>query len=209
MPGPPIPAQSIRYVIRGTGPGNEIWQTGWWGFVTPAFTTQADLQADVTQVFPLVATWWNAIKGFIYPTYALTELREYYYSGGSDTAEFAAAHVYTPVVGTQAGNGSPIDTCLVQSLRTDFVGQSNRGRMYAPHHGLILASGLIQAATATTYCNATAALLSGTTSAAVVMSRVTSDQTPITSVQVDLKPDVQRRRENRLAGGTPATAAVT
>jgi hypothetical protein len=28
-------------------------------------------------------------------------------------------------------------------------------------------------------------------------------------VVVDLKPDVQRRRQNRLAGGTPATATVT
>jgi len=205
----PIPGQVVRYEIRGSGPGSEIWQTGWYGFTATPFTTQSDLDTDVAAVSAFVTTWWTAIKGFIYPTYSLTELRGYYYPGGGDTAEFASSHVYTPAPGTLSGNGSPVDTCLVQSLRTTTVGASHRGRMYAPMHSLILSSGLVQSTTATTYCNATAALLNATTTEACVVSRVLGTQQPVTMVGVDLKPDVQRRRQNRLAGGTPATASVT
>lgn len=203
----PYPADVTRYVIRGTGPGSEIWQTGFW--LQRAEADQASLQTDTDASAASITTFWNAIKGTIYTSYALTELRTYWYSGGSNQATFEAAHIFTPNPGTNATPGSPIDTCLVASLRTARVGLSYRGRMYLPYHGQVTpGTGLVSGAPAT-YANAVAALLSDALNMTpVVVSRHLATFEPITNVVVDQRPDVQRRRENRLAVGTPSMATV-
>lgn len=207
------PGDSVRFEIRGTGPGSEIWITGFWYFANGSVTDQPSLATLNDSVSADVATWWNAIKANCYAIYALTELRAYYYAGGTNTAEFAATHVFTASPGTQAGVGSPIDTSICISTRTSIVGRSHRGRMYTPCHTPIQpSSGLITSGTVTTYVNATQALFNAMGARAgyvTVISRKLGTGEPVTTISADLKPDVQRRRENRLTGGTPVVAAIT
>jgi hypothetical protein len=208
-----IPPFSIRVEIRGTGPGSEIWQTGYWGNTNLTTYTQSTLDALTLNLAGYATTWWNLIKSTIYTSYSFNEVRTYYYETNGRTADVASIAVNTPNPGTNASALAPIDTAMVCSLRTAKPGRSHRGRMYIPYHGATQPTGLVVASAATTYNNSTAAMLSavntGTALDVVVVSPTLGDSTKVTSTTMDLKPDVQRRRVNRLAGGTPAVSVVT
>lgn len=206
-------ADLVKYVIKGTGVGSEIWQTQIWLQANAQIGSVADLQTAVDDEAAGVTTLWTAIKPYIYTSYALTELHGYYYTNGHADADYAAVHVFTPAAGTLATAAAPVDTCLVCSTRTGRAGQSYRGRMYFPCHAVTQPStGLFSSSITAIYVNACAAFLSDINSgygSVVVTSRTADAATFVTSVSADNKPDVQRRRENRLSGGTPATASVT
>jgi hypothetical protein len=207
-----IPPFVIRNEIRGTSPGGEIWQTGFWNDCLGTPFTAADLATYLGVIAPYVTTWWNAIKANIYSTFTLTEVRAYYYQSSGQHADFGNVALLTPNAGTFAGNGNPIDTALVHSLRSVRVGSSHRGRMYVPHHSTVLNTGLIQSATALTGVTATAAMFTSinanTATRVSVVSATLATVDQVVSVTADLKPDVQRRRQNRLAGGVPVTHTV-
>lgn len=195
-----------RIVIKGTGPGSEIWQTGFSTYNPTAITSQPGLQAYLNSIVPLVATWWTAVKANCYAIYAWTDVIAYQYQSPSTAAQFQAEAVQTPVVGTQAGVGSPIDTACVVSLRTAVPGRRTRGRMYVPCHAPVQpTTGEWQNTTSQGIGTATKTLLSGvftsTTGGVVVVSRTGLSYETVTGVVTDNKPDVQRRRENRLAPG--------
>jgi hypothetical protein len=208
-----LPANVVRFEIRGTGPGSEIWVTSFWSGVGNTIADVGDLQTAVDAIQGRVATMWNAIKANVFNTVNLTELRGYYYSAGGPDADFAASHIYTPVPGTLA-SGSPLETCLVVSLRTGRVGQSFRGRMYLPYQNNVISNGFVAGIQAT-YASAVAAMLSGVNTdlgantVVVVVSRMLALDTIVTAVTCDSKPDVQRRRQNRLGGGVLSTSTVT
>jgi len=207
-----IPPFTIRSEIRGTSPGGEIWQTGFWCNTNLVSVDPTLLNNYLVIIAPYVVTWWNAIKAQIFTSFTFNEVRAYYYESNGTSADFANAALVTPNPGTFATNGNPIDTCLVQSLRTERVGSRHRGRMYVPLHSTVLNTGLIQSATATTYVTATAAMFTSinanTGYTVSVMSAANADTDPVISVTSDLKPDVQRRRQNRLTGGVPVSHVV-
>jgi hypothetical protein len=208
----PIPPFVVRTEIRGTSPGGEIWQTGLWFDLLGVPFTPTDLGNFLGNYAPTVTTWWNAIKSTIYNSFALTEIRGYYYATSGVHADFANVALLTANPGTQSSAGSPIDTSLVMSLRSARVGSSHRGRMYVPHHATVQPTGLQITSAVTTYVNATRAMLAaanlatGTVASVVSATLATVDH--VVSVSADLKPDVQRRRQNRLNGGVPVSAVV-
>lgn len=208
-----IPPQTVRLTVKGTGPGSEIWITGCWLATSAPVADAAALSGFLSVWATAFGTWVTAIKPFWYPSYIWTELHAYYYEHSGVSADFAASAAVTPTPGTVAGNGSPIDTCLVMSLRSNFVGRSHRGRMYLPYHKAATTTGLIAIpGDATTAATATAALLTSLHSGTftpVIMSRTLAATTPVTSVVADERPDVQRRRVNRLSTGTSHIAIVT
>ena len=192
-----------RVVIKGIGPGSEIFQTG---FTTAAITppsSQAALQTDCNAIAAFCTTLWNAIKASIYTSYSFTEVDMYQYVWPSTVAQFQAQTLLTANPGTLAVNGSPIDTALVVSLRSQVPGRSGRGRMYLPYHGGCLpASGLTSGTPYTTYATAVKALFTSVAGyssyAPIVASRTHGTWQPPSAILCDNKPDVQRRRENRL-----------
>jgi hypothetical protein len=190
-------------VIKGTGPGSEIWQTGFWTSAVTPPGTQAQLQTDCNAIAAFVTTWWTAIKVSIYSSYALTEVDMYQYVAPSTVASLQAQTVLTASPGTNATPGSPIDTCVVVSLRSAVPGRSNRGRMYLPYHSTAaVATGLFVNSNTDNYGTATKALMTSVAGYAsyvpVVVSRTHSTWQPLAAIDTDNKPDVQRRRENRL-----------
>lgn len=192
-----------RFVIKGTGIGAEIWQTGFSTVSTSSITTQAALQAQLDLVVPFVQTWWTALKPNVFSSYAMTEVDAYQYEGASTNAEFQAAHALTAAPGTKVSTGSPVDTATVVSLRTVLPGRRGRGRMYIPNHnGTQPADGQFLAATSQAYGTATKAMLNsitgGTTLGPVVVSRTGLIYNVVTSLVTDSKPDVQRRRVDRM-----------
>lgn len=202
---------STHFLMRGTGPGSEIWQTGFWSLYQP--TDESALGTALAVVKARMDTFWTAHKVHVYPTYAITEYRAYSYAGGSTKSQFEQAITFTGVPGTLSGNGSPVDTCLVASLRTNFVGRSRRGRMYLPFHEVCTSAGMIGTGDPTPTATAVAAMLSGVNADGfgnvAVVSQVLSTPEPVTSVVVDNKPDVQRRRENRISATLVKSAGVT
>ena len=192
-----------RVVIKGVGPGSEIFQTG---FSTAAVTppsSQAALQTDCNAISAFVTTMWNAIKGTIYTSYQLTEVDMYQYVWPATTAQFQAQTLLTANPGTAAASGSPIDTALVVSIRSAVPGRSGRGRMYLPWHGTIAAAtGLVVGTPYTTFATAVKALFTSVAGYSsyvpIVASRTHGTWQPPTAILCDNKPDVQRRRENRL-----------
>lgn len=192
-----------KVVIKGTGPGSEIWQTG---FTTAAITpptTQAALQTDCNAISAFVTTFWNSIKATIFSCYSLTEVDMYQYIWPATKAQFQAQTILTPNAGSLVAAGSPIDTALVVSIRSAVPGRSGRGRMYLPYHSTCAnASGLVTGTPYNTYGTAVKTLFTSVAGyssyAPIVPSRTHGTWQPPSSIVTDNKPDVQRRRENRL-----------
>lgn len=208
----PIPANTARYEIRGRGPGSEIWMTSFWLQASSPYASATVLQAQLNNLLPDVLVWWNGVRVNIASSYTYTELRAYAYAGGGDTAEFGASALVSTSAGALGASGSPIDTALVVSLHTGFVGKSRRGRMYVPYHNTCsMTTGLITA-TATDYALITKTLFDSVNTHSAdrvsVVSRTLGDSAPVLSVSFDQKPDVQRRRENRLSGGVVGSALL-
>lgn len=208
-----IPANHIKLSVVGAGPGSEIWNTSFW-FGAVSLGSAADLLALATTAAPRFTTWWTSIKPKIYTSYLLKELRAYFYDGTSDTAKFNALVDLGSVPGTLSATSSPLDTCCVVSLLTGFSGRSNRGRVYIPRHEVCLNTNGLFANVTSDYANATATLLTnisadwGTWQPKVV-SRLLGTSEDVVSCRADQRPDVQRRRENRLAVGIISSAAVS
>lgn len=204
----PVPNGTGRTVIQGTGPGAEIWQTGfWWApTVTGSIVTLADFKLATASIQPLVSTMWASIRSKIYTSYGYTGIKSYWYTGGT-TATFVAQDSVTSSPGTLASSGSPIDTSCVVSIRTANAGRSFRGRMYLPRHEACTpATGLFVTSTSD-YSTAVGTMFNSLAFAspgALVrqVSLKLAEATIPTAVICDSLPDVQRRRENRLAKGT-------
>lgn len=193
-----------RFVIKGTGPGSEIWQTGFSTTCTTQPVDQPALQALLNTIGPFIDTWWTSVKAHCYALYSYTGASAYQYVDPSTSAQFQADRTVTPVPGTLTTSGAPIDTALVVSLRSATPGRSGRGRMYVPfHEPVAFGAGLYAGTTSALIGTATKALFSsitgGSVAAPIVVSRTKHQWYPITELVTDNKPDVQRRRENKLS----------
>lgn len=122
--------------------------------------------------------------------------------------------------GTASGTLTPLQSCMVVGLKTAISSASTRGRVYMPAHTIpesnataLFASGQATAmATLVAKALTTAgAALAGTLNASsalspVVYSPTKAFVTPVTAVTADNKPDIQRRRANKLQ--PTATASI-
>jgi hypothetical protein len=192
-----------RFNIIGSGPGSEVWQTGFWTAAITPPSTQAALQTDCDAIAAFVTTWWNAVKVDIAQGYALQKLNAYQYVAPSTSATLQASHQYTASPGTGGSSGNPLDTALVVSIRSAVPGRSHRGRMYIPFHNPINGStGCCVASEYATYGTATKALFTSVAGYSsyvpVVVSRTHNTWDPVANIDTDNLPDVQRRRVNRL-----------
>ena len=209
-----IPGGVVRFVFSASNVGGEKINTGFWVFLNTTAPTQSDLDTLCTDAANLWNTFSAAIQSFLYTGVSWQNVNAYYYDGTSNNAALQSIHALTANAGTLSTNGSPIDTCLVISLRTGLPGRNRRGRMYIPFHTPVLAAtGNTSSTNSATIAVAAGNLLNGWSGGhvgyAAVVSRTGTDNRPITQVQVDTKPDVQRRRENKLAATAVSAQTVT
>lgn len=207
-----IPANVGRTVLQGTGQGSEIWQTGFW-WARPDSADMADLaefKLYTAEIETAVGGFWGTIKTKCSPAFAYNGVKSYWYRGGTGAA-LVADNPRAAVVGTLAGACSPLDTCCCVSLVSDTAGRRGRGRMYLPRHETCTAATGLFLNSTVDYINALKALWNALLlQTHSIQQRVVSQKDgvarPMTSIRCDQLPDVQRRRENRMARGAIVSA---
>lgn len=192
-----------KIVIRGTGPGAEVWQTGFHIAATTVPASQADLQTLLNTIAPYVDTWWTAVKASAFSSYVYTTVDAYQYVDPATTAQYQATSPRTATPGSLSSGQSTLDQACVVSLRSANPSRSGRNRMYVPCHAQVQSNGMFLSATTNTAIGtATKTLFSsiagGTSAVPIVASRAIHQALPLVSLITDNKPDIQRRRINRI-----------
>ena len=221
MPG--FDTQALKCVIQGTIDTAQDWSTSFFLGLNEGSSVDADtINAIATAVWAPVDTWASAAAGLVMSDVTkVTGLRVYLYEAGATHASIVGEHTpSTPVTG-EGSQYLPALACLVQSLRTEFIGKSQRGRMYVPFTAGALSnagqasddvcSGMADA-TSTLFSsvnalNLTADAVTGQT--VVVASFTKGATTPVTEVIVDSVVDTQHRRQDRLGALHVESHSVT
>lgn len=209
----PIPADVARVSLIGHLPQGEIFNTSFWVRsipVTDAATANA-FAASIRDAFQ--SSGGSALVSLLAANSGYDEVRVYAYTDGGPTADWIGAAALTGTQGTGTTELLPLQTCMVASLRTGFAGRRSRGRMYLPWiKGLLTthqsnATLINQVATGVkTFFDAVNALAA--TGEVCVLSQVVGVTTPVTSVVVDSRPDIQRSHANRQAITSTFTATL-
>lgn len=201
-----------RVVFTGSAPGGEIFQWGFWINGTANSAVSAgDLADQVGEV-------WDdtdvrlALVNLVKNDSQYTGVKVYCYPSGGPEATYVGERAITVGGGGQgsgSGNG-PLYQCMVVTLHTALSGRSYRGRLYLPASGTTLDTNhRFTSSDLNDVGDAVKALLDGVNTIDVPVSvRVGVESqfleviNPVTRISVDSKPDVQRRRENRMMPGT-------
>lgn len=220
-----IPADVMRLSIVGHGTGSDIWNNSyWWKPSLPGDPVPSNnAQAAAALAAMIADAKWTAYTTFlqsIMPAVCTIDSASLYCYPTGGPAATAVAQQLIPSVGSN-GVGPQIPQCsMVASLRTGQAGRSFRGRVYLPKQSAVLTGGhQFPGTECTAAANAVAAFLSGwslktiTPSGggifAVVVSPTRGSASGVEQVIVDSKPDVQRRRINRMVTENTKSAAVT
>ena len=214
----PKPAGAVRVAWSGIMPGGEIWESSFWTVGNPpadaaAATTLADLLWD-TFASNSPGPWFTTLQSLCSANTLLNRVRTYVYSGGSDRATFVGEHVSATGLSGASSQVTPNQIALVMTLRSSLAGRAHRGRMYLPATKLGLSTtGNVQDGITAPVANAWAtgfgvwnAASEGKVS--VVSSIGAGSSVLVTSVAVDTRPDVQRRRANRQVIDSKAVAIL-
>lgn len=211
-----IPLGYSRNVIHGVLPGGEIFQCGLWAAEAPSDQAATQSQADAFQA-DLTTQWavGNGPKYLMTTGTTVTGVTVYSYTVAGGKAEFVAesACSLSGMTGTQ---NLPDQVAVCASLETGHAGRRNRGRIYWPATA-IAASSLSGGQLIQSECSNQAswwvalirawnAHLAG--NGICVLSQVAGSSNPVTSVRVDSRLDIQRRRANRETINASATATV-
>lgn len=212
----PVPAGHCRISLVGTTFSAEIFDTSFW--VLGGSESLPELQGMVDAIAAIIkgtgafdqtlaalvsSGEYTAVRGYAYP------------NGGTKSTWVAEADLGL------AGTGSyhALQQCVVVSLRSTNVGRSNRGRMYLPGCGMGMAASqpLYTAgdvdALATEWQSIFKAVNSielsgGANPSVVIVSFTNTDSIVCSSIQIDNKPDIQRRRANRLLPDHTAAESI-
>lgn len=206
--------QTARIVIQGTTRSQEIWETGFW-LENVGVASQSDAQDLMDTIGPLFDTDLKGIvKSMLPDNGAVTNLRGYFYVTAGPNSTYIADYPVTSGTGTGTHN-LPEQVCMVATLLTGVAGRRNRGRMYFPAYGCQIAadnqfaSGLEAAlsdAVAEFFGNVNNITGNPTV---VVYSAAGSAARPVSTIRVDSKPDIQRRRVNKEPATSTASSDVT
>jgi hypothetical protein len=213
-----IPPNVMRCSILGVGPGSEQFDVSFWMQAAAAPATATDANTLATAIRDL---WVANAKASWIPLIATdqrySEIRVYSYpSGGPSATAIGTASIAT-ADGTGAGAASnALQVCMVLSLLSDYAGRRFRGRMYLPATGQSVGSGHVwPSSVMTSIHTGTAAFFTAvnarsTTQKVSIVSQVGAGNTALVrTVRVDNKPDIQRRRANKLASTIVNSAPVT
>lgn len=211
-------ANLVKLVVHGSGCGEEFAFGFYLGHCN-APTSEADLTTmlnawDTNNNTITTPSTWTQLKGLLSTDQTVDSLSAYYYADSTAPATFLH-HKTVNQVGSSANN-LPLQLSAVATLSTARSGASYRGRMYIPVTGATTAGGHLIPTTYRDQVGNVATNLMGNALAAaragalgdptrvVVFSRSKNSIQDVTSVSVDTKFDVQRRRAMK----QPATRAT-
>jgi hypothetical protein len=197
----PIPAGFARAVLHGTQ-GTDVFETGVW--VTNAPADQAAAQTLANALWNLwLASAVTGLVNVIPPDCSYTGLRLYCYPAGGPKAQFIAEAVANPAPGN-SGSVMPYQVAMCVTLLTGAAGRRARGRMFIPASGGSLdAAHMFIHEQVNEVGTAIAGWLTGMQAGAskpVVLSTTDGSSRPIVATDCDNKPDIQRRRANKVVG---------
>lgn len=198
-----IPIGVNRIVIQGHLTGGEIFATSFWtqGNV-PGSQSLANLFATTVQSLFAIRPL-PTLKGIIDASCGYDSVKTYHYPTGGPNATYLGTAAFTTGVGTSVAPLLTNQSAIVASLRTQLAGRSHRGRMYFPctaatlpnHQGATTLPGNVAPDVAGFFGDVK---VNGTVGIPVIVSQVAGGSyTPISSVIVDSRLDVQRRRANK------------
>nr|CRY97354.1 hypothetical protein [uncultured prokaryote] len=204
-----------RITISGGLGSGEIWASSFW-----LTDVAADSQSDFNDVVAAVATAFTAnarsvLLSQMSSVSSVANLTGRYYAAGE------SSYKYETIIGSVAAGGTGSfntanQVAMVLSLRTADAGRSKRGRMYLPANSIgTTTTNQFQATYCATVANdfadffsAVNAITAGGGGIVAVASGMLGTAQTVTSVQVDTRPDVQRRRANKMGGIVTETADV-
>lgn len=181
-------------------------------------------QAMVDGAAAAVQTWWTAATSLIGAMHLLSFLRlaRIGTNGQYVPGTISYDHIYAPAVagGGVTVNQWPLQTATCMTLRTGVSnGLAHSGRVYTPPlQKALLAGYLWPIADVTSAVNTFSAMLSSLDGSALGELSIyskgnaafpTGAVRPVTQVQADNRPDVQRRRASQLHGTYSALFNVT
>jgi hypothetical protein len=219
-----FPAGDVYHTTLGGAMYTDRWQIGFWQSVTGMTTipsaTQMNTDAASTGAFFSSDVWNSGAGQSLKPLNAASVnfdiVRNAMYRNGV-LVQTGLANI-APVVGTGTTAHSA-STALVCTLRTGQAGRSFRGRIYLPatacpvsgsnmQTSVTLSVLIVNLKTFFDHMNVNDINFPGTPTLRVgVLSQVLSTIAPVTTLSVDSKLDVIRRRQDKI--GAAATASAT
>jgi hypothetical protein len=218
----PIPGNRLKLVPYGTIDSAQDWST--------ALNFSATLVDDSWDIDNLLAvttaleaffnTWATDVSAFWSASTEYLGLKAYYYGVAGDVASLSADAVASSPIPGSGSTILPTQCCLVCTTRTGHAGRSYRGRSYMPLTASALpANNEVLLTTATNVANAYQALIgscNGYTNPTesldsmtfVVASAKLSSLLPVTSIDVDSRVDIQRRRADKIAPAFTVTKPI-
>nr|CRY96159.1 hypothetical protein [uncultured prokaryote] len=198
-----------KLVIGGVIDTVQSWSVGI-SCVANTTPSDADLDAWLTDVYPLVSTWAgaaNSFKAINKAACTINTLNAYGYSELGTTAASSAEYRYgTPIAGTNS-TGLSSQLALVATFKTLRPGRHNTGRIYVPCTALVQGpANRVVTGTAQGLATATAGLLTALTGTIINSTETAAPIVPnsgagpsqvITSVYVGDIVDTQRRRRDK------------
>jgi hypothetical protein len=200
----PITAGHSRTTFSGTLPGGEIFGWSIWTSEAPATVAAAQTQADAyaaafgTSLGPdvldpvqLLNTGGSYKRATVYG----------YLDGTGHASVIATSPCVHP--GSSSAHTLPNQCAVVVSLRTALAGRTNKGRIYLPVGNMALDSnGQLPAGDSALIVSWAKRFLDSLNTIASpgkveIFSTKLGTGTPITTVAVDSRVDIQRRRANR------------
>jgi len=212
-----IPAGVRHVVLYGTLPGGEIWNSGFW--INHHIPDEDNAVTQAEAMFTILKTntsghfWYEYRQHWLPGAASFDGVRNYGYTTGGPLAN----HVGQSTSGSVSGSAPaqlPNQAALCVTTQTSFAGARRRGRMFLPALGPLTGSNGLFDGTITAALLAglwtdmkACATIGGETFSLIVVSTTGSDYKPMTGLKADLRPDIQRRRANRQARGTPVSVS--
>jgi len=211
----PIPSDISRVSLLGTLSGGEIFDTSFWcsGSAPTSPTLANAFAAEIATLLNGSAAL-TAMKALIESDCVYQQVKVYGYPSGGPSAESIGVAAITGGTGT-GSTPHPLQTCLVATLHTNFAGRRFRGRMYFPANGAAFANPYFSSTVSANLSSGLAAFFTAINAngvvptTVVVLSQMATVDHVVTAVSTDTKPDIQRRRANRLSGQITTSTAVT
>lgn len=209
-----LPADVTRVALQGVIGTSEIFETGFWmrGLIVPDNAAANTFCEALSTALLAQTSAMTKVKSIMNNVTRFTKIRSYTYASGFPATAIGEADFAASGTGSTP---SPWQMSIVATLRTGLAGRQNRGRMYFPATGIgVGTNGYLSGGIDVDLAPAVAQLLDAandveTLASVVVVSQTATAAHPVTAVSVDNKPDIQRRRANKLIATSTTSADLS
>jgi len=209
----PRPTNTARVVVAGLYPSGEEFNWGFWLSGAPASNADAGAAALVVRDY-IQGLGGDPLRAYLAPDCSYDKVTVYGYGSGIGPADFQGEAVFTERDGISAGASLPLQCAVVVSLRTGRPGRRGRGRMYVPVTASTLTDHQLAAGNAASLSAAIGGFFTNLNDSTLipgsvcVLSQVDVEAHLVTSVIVDSRVDIQRRRADSQMATQTASALV-